>query len=159
MKHTGMGPEHPQCHSVQKIMTALFFLSWIADTWLSNTSGYSTVINVMPRTAAYILAAVSVLVGLYLVTKSHKAIFASGKRGVIATDVYAWIRHPMYLGVLLFFLGFIIVSTSLLSLAIWLVFFLAYDRMASYEENMLLKKFGNNYRLYQQRVGKWLPRI
>jgi len=34
-----------------------------------------------------------------------------------------------------------------------------YVKITGYEEEMLIKRFGDEYRNYQRKVGKFLPRI
>jgi len=65
----------------------------------------------------------------------------------------------MYLGVLLIMMGLFFWSLSMLSIGIWAGFFIFYDRMASYEEENLIRIFGEDYTEYQRRVGKWFPRL
>jgi protein-S-isoprenylcysteine O-methyltransferase Ste14 len=65
----------------------------------------------------------------------------------------------MYLGVLMFCLGFFFASPSLLSLGVWIGFFIVYDKMATYEEKDLVRILGEEYIAYQKRVPKWFPRI
>jgi protein-S-isoprenylcysteine O-methyltransferase Ste14 len=63
----------------------------------------------------------------------------------------------MYLGGLLFFLGLAIATLSLLSLAVWIAFFVFLDNMATYEEKDLTRMMGQQYVDYQIRVHKWIP--
>jgi len=65
----------------------------------------------------------------------------------------------MYLGILLFCLAFLFITISLVSIGIWIAFFLFYDRMATYEEKSLIQILGEEYTAYQKRVSKWLPKI
>jgi protein-S-isoprenylcysteine O-methyltransferase Ste14 len=65
----------------------------------------------------------------------------------------------MYLGILLFCLAFIFISVSLVSIVIWIGFFVFYDRMATYEEKSLIEILGESYVAYQKRVSKWLPGV
>jgi protein-S-isoprenylcysteine O-methyltransferase Ste14 len=60
------------------------------------------------------------------------------------------VRHPMYLGILLFCIAFLFVSVSLVSIGIWIVFFIFYYRMAAYEEKSLIKILGEAYVAYQR---------
>lgn len=147
MKHTALTKEHPYCHTFQITMAVLFLLVWLIDT-LYNL----TVIGSMP-----LLAVVLFVVGAYLVSKSHNAVFSPDRHGLVSSSVYAWVRHPMYLGTLLFFLSLLFFSFSLASFAVWIIFFLIYDNFASYEERELAKKI-SKYRNYQKKVGKWFPR-
>ena len=98
---------------------------------------------------------------IYLGTESHKAVFneVHNRPMLIDTGVYSWVRHPMYLGILLFCLGFFFAIPSLLSLLAWLVFFAIYDKMTTYEEKDLLQILGEEYTAYQKRVPKWFPRL
>ena len=77
----------------------------------------------------------------------------------VDSGVYAVVRHPMYLGTPLFCLSFLFISFSLLSIGIWVAFFIFYDKMATYEEKDLVRILGEEYIAYQKRVSKWFPRI
>jgi protein-S-isoprenylcysteine O-methyltransferase Ste14 len=65
----------------------------------------------------------------------------------------------MYLGTLLSCLAFIFISISLVSIAIWIAFFVFYDRMATYEEKSLIEILGEPYTAYRKQVSKWLPGV
>jgi protein-S-isoprenylcysteine O-methyltransferase Ste14 len=97
--------------------------------------------------------------GSYLVSKAHKAVLDEGhtQPKLVDSGVYAVVRHPMYLGTLLFCLSFLFISFSLLSIGIWIAFFIFYDRMSTYEERSLTQILGEEYIAYQKRVAKWFP--
>jgi protein-S-isoprenylcysteine O-methyltransferase Ste14 len=161
MRH-GLGSEHPLCDSVQLLMVLLFFVAWGIDSLGFFVFGYSTVIfeaaSFPPILAGTVLA---LTLSIYLVSKSHKAVLEQAHNPPVLVDsgVYAWVRHPMYLGILLFCLAFIFISVSLVSIAIWIAFFVFYDRMATYEEKSLIEILGESYLAYQKRVSKWLPGV
>ncbi|MBA7714278.1 hypothetical protein ES703_123296 [subsurface metagenome] len=48
---------------------------------------------------------------------------------------------------------------SLICITFWILMFILYDRMASYEEKDLEKIFSEEYAEYKKRVGKWIPRL
>ena len=52
--------------------------------------------------------------------------------------------------------GFLFLKFSLIAFAIWVVYFVLCDWMASYEERDLLRVLGEEYANYQRRVPKWL---
>jgi protein-S-isoprenylcysteine O-methyltransferase Ste14 len=54
---------------------------------------------------------------------------------------------------------FLFVFTSLVSIGIWIVFFVVYDRMAAFEEQSLVGILGEEYVAYQKRVPKWFPAV
>lgn len=161
MRH-GLGSEHPLCDRVRLLMVILFFAVWGLDFLSFFMFGYSTVIFGVNSFPAFFIGTVLFLsFGLYLVSKSHTAVFNEGQTQakLIDSGVYALVRHPMYLGTLLFCLSFLFISVSLLSTAIWIAFFIVYDRMATYEEESLMEILGEQYVDYQKRVPKWFPRL
>ena len=159
---SGLGSEHPLCDKIQLIMVLLFFIVWGVDTISFFISGYSTVVVGLVSFPVLILPA-SVFLGssLYLIAKSHNVVFGgtNDTQKLLDSGVYAWVRHPMYLGTLLFCLSFFFLSPSLLSFGILIAFFIIYDKMITYEENDLVKILGKDYKSYQNRVSKWFPRI
>jgi protein-S-isoprenylcysteine O-methyltransferase Ste14 len=158
----GLGSEHPLCDRVQLLMIVLFFVVWGIDSVGFFAFGYSTVI-VEAASFPWLLAGtiVTLILSFYLVSKSHKAVLEQVHYPPVLVDsgAYAWVRHPMYLGILLFCLAFIFVSVSLVSIGIWIGFFVFYDRMATYEEKSLIAILGEPYIAYQKRVSKWLPGV
>jgi protein-S-isoprenylcysteine O-methyltransferase Ste14 len=103
--------------------------------------------------------------GIYLVAKSEIAVFGRtlvgiiGEPKLVTTGVYSWLRHPMYLGSLLVLLGFFFATLSILSLLVWIGLFIFFDRMATYEEQDLIRILDEQYINYQKQVPNWLPRI
>jgi protein-S-isoprenylcysteine O-methyltransferase Ste14 len=71
---------------------------------------------------------------------------------------YAVVRHPVYLGAVLIWLGLALAFLSVLTLAIALAyvipFYILYLRV---EENMMIQSFGDEYREYRKRVPMLLP--
>ena len=157
-----LGSEFPHCDQIQLIMIILFFVVWGGDSLSFFIFRYSTVLVGLFSLPALLLPAIlSLGFGLYLIAKSHKAVFdeTTDQPRLIDSGVYSWVRHPMYLGILLFCLGFFFISPSLLSFGVWLAFFILYDKMATYEEKDLISILGEEYIAYQKRVAKWFPRI
>jgi protein-S-isoprenylcysteine O-methyltransferase Ste14 len=77
---------------------------------------------------------------------------------LITTGPYARVRHPMYTAILVW-------ATSLgLVLGNWIPLFLVAWAVAIFasrvrpEERMMLEQFGDEYRQYMKRTGKFLPR-
>jgi len=77
---------------------------------------------------------------------------------VVTTGPYSWVRHPAYLGVILLWLGFGVLSSSLVVALVFPVMFVAvYLYRISVEERMLVKVFGDTYVQYQRRTCKLIP--
>ena len=93
--------------------------------------------------------------------QSHKALFDESDEGpdhVITDGIFDQVRHPMYVGILLIHLAFIILSQSLIALGAWFVVIFIYNRLANYEEDVLEEMFGEDYKEYKKQTSKWVPR-
>ena len=161
MRH-GLGSEHPLCDRVQLFMLVLFFGVWGIDLLSFFLFEYSTVVF-HALSFSLLLVGTILFIGFstFLVSKSHKAALEQvhDPPELVDSGVYGWVRHPLYLGILLFCLAFLFVGVSLVSVAIWIAFFIFYDRMATYEERSLIEILGERYVDYQKRVSKWFPGI
>jgi protein-S-isoprenylcysteine O-methyltransferase Ste14 len=162
MSHrAGLGAEHPLNDKIQVVFLIVFLGIWNLDSFVFR---FSTVLaGAIPVLARTVLGLLSFVTGTYLAGKSHSVIFArtraggTGKPEFTTTGVYAWVRHPMYLGILLILLAFFLSTLSLLSLLAWAGLFVFYDRMATYEEQDLIRILGEKYVDYQKQVSKWIP--
>ena len=75
------------------------------------------------------------------------------------TGLYAKVRHPLYLGVILIFLGYFLFSGTLSS-AIHLICLLIYLPFGIYfEEKNLITQYGEAYQKYQSDVPPIIPRM
>jgi protein-S-isoprenylcysteine O-methyltransferase Ste14 len=78
---------------------------------------------------------------------------------LVIRGLYRYTRNPMYLGVLTVVLGWAALFRSadvlLYALAVWTCF---HGFTVLYEERRLATLFGDSYRAYCSRVGRWLPR-
>jgi protein-S-isoprenylcysteine O-methyltransferase Ste14 len=79
---------------------------------------------------------------------------------LIRMGPYAYVRNPLYIANIIIAAGF-----SILSKTFWFVpfstlyFFLVYHFVILYEENRLLKKWGDEYQAYRDEVPRWIPRL
>jgi protein-S-isoprenylcysteine O-methyltransferase Ste14 len=80
------------------------------------------------------------------------------KRFVVAGP-YRYVRNPMAIGVFLFLLG---EAISIASLALFLYLGVVVTFVHCYivivEERELEARFGDTYRVYKERIPRWLPR-
>jgi protein-S-isoprenylcysteine O-methyltransferase Ste14 len=79
---------------------------------------------------------------------------------LVTIGPYRWVRHPMYSAILIMLMGIGLLSANwfiggLSTLSFIVVIMLLRTRK---EEAMLVDKFGEAYRVYQQRTGQFLPR-
>jgi protein-S-isoprenylcysteine O-methyltransferase len=77
---------------------------------------------------------------------------------VVSTGPYGRIRHPGYLGSILLWCGFGVLSSSLLVAVLLPVMLVAvYTYRISAEEHMLVQELGDDYVQYQRRTRRLIP--
>jgi protein-S-isoprenylcysteine O-methyltransferase Ste14 len=94
-----------------------------------------------------------------LLVRSGHRVVDHGRRseGLVSSGAFRHVRHPLYLGSALLFLGLAVSTASLAALALTALIFAFYDHIASYEERWLEARYGDAYRAYRSRTGKWWP--
>jgi protein-S-isoprenylcysteine O-methyltransferase Ste14 len=91
--------------------------------------------------------------------------FHIGLAGEVSTTVcdkgpYRYVRHPFYLAYMVAFLGVAIAFPSLIVCGVCLLNIVLFMYMAFDDERVLLESpLGADYRLYQGRVGMFVPRF
>jgi len=78
-------------------------------------------------------------------------------RVVVDTGIYAVVRHPQYLGFILFVLGLVLMSQHWLSVISWIIGSTLFYRDVLREEQMSIKKFGDDYKRYMRKVPRMNP--
>lgn len=78
--------------------------------------------------------------------------------GLQQSGLYAYVRHPIYTGVLLVTLGVVLRSPGFWPAAWWLVLAAVLYAKARWEERMLSERFAE-YPAYMGRTGRFLPRM
>jgi protein-S-isoprenylcysteine O-methyltransferase Ste14 len=87
-------------------------------------------------------------------------VFAAPRRSgtLIKKGVYAWIRHPMYIGVVLAMLGYALVWNAVYSLVLVLGCAMCYVIKAVKEEQLLREKYPE-YAAYTQTTWRFIPYV
>jgi protein-S-isoprenylcysteine O-methyltransferase Ste14 len=148
--------EHPQGDSGQLVLLGLFLVVWLGDSFVwRRTTFLAGVVPLAVRLGALALA----LGAATILVRSGHAVVDHGRRseGVVSSGAFAYVRHPLYLGSVLFYLGLALSTASLCALALTAAIFVFYDHIASYEEAWLEARHGEAYRTYRSRTGKWWP--
>ncbi len=76
---------------------------------------------------------------------------------LVARGLYARIRHPIYLGVILSGLGVALIHGHFVPLVIALLFVPFFTYKSMFEERWLMQVYAD-YAAYRQRAGRFLPR-
>jgi len=112
--------EHKYGDAGQGIISFIFILVWMTDGFF----GYSTVLNqCVPSIVRTPLGIILFVLAGYFASNGLYAVFVKKRkeRGVIREGVYSIVRHPVYLGEILLYLGFIMFNMSLAAIAIWVI--------------------------------------
>lgn len=143
----------------QLILFLIFLIVWIGDSFVFQ---YSTFLaNYFPICVRLPIALMILSGSAYFARSGLRIIFGEIREQpmVIRQGAFNRVRHPIYLGSLLFYLGLIVLTLSILSFVVWLVIIAFYHLISRYEEKLLLDKFGTEYEKYKSEVPMWIPRF
>ena len=77
---------------------------------------------------------------------------------LIQRGPYKFIRHPIYLSIIIELLGAILIANAYYAMALGLLTYVPLLMMRLYyEEKMLIDKFGEQYQIYKDKVPLLLP--
>jgi len=141
----------------QIIFAVLFILIWIIDTFVLK---YTSFLNdIVPVAVRIPLAVVFFLLSGILSRRGLSIVFGEVREepGVIRKGVFGLVRHPIYLGEILLYLGFLSLNISLAAAVVWLLATCFLHYLSRYEERLLIARFGNDYRRYIREVPMWIP--
>lgn len=151
--------EHAFGDGGQIIFALIFFGAWITDSFfLKYTTQLNDIVPAMIRKP----------IGIFLLCLSAscagsglRIVFGEEREtpSVIRKGIFGVVRHPIYLSEVLLYVGLFMLSMSLAAGLVGLIAtsFLYY--LSRYEERLLLKRFGKDYRSYMRAVGMWTPRL
>jgi protein-S-isoprenylcysteine O-methyltransferase Ste14 len=151
--------EHPQGDRYQLYVFLLFTVAVLIDHFfLGWASGFRSIIPFLVRLP---FATLIVVFGLFLSLSGIHTVFSEYTEypRMITTGLFSNVRHPVYLGALMVYIGMLIFLLSPLALLVSIGVFFLYDWLAKDEEERMLKVFGSRYEDYCRLTPKWLPRL
>jgi protein-S-isoprenylcysteine O-methyltransferase Ste14 len=150
--------EHPLGDMGQLICLGLFLITWSGDSFLLRQSTFLS--QRVPWVVRLVILGLALIAAVCLFKSGHVVTQHEQRPNrVISTGAFRYVRHPLYLASLLTYLGLTISTMSIGSLLLLLGIFGFHNYIASYEEKCLEAKFGEEYRTYKEKTGKWFPRI
>jgi protein-S-isoprenylcysteine O-methyltransferase Ste14 len=150
--------EHPLGDLGQLISLGLFLLIWGGDSFFLRISTFLS--DEVPFYIRMALLAAAVLTALYLAGSGHVVVSHKHRPNrVVSNGAFRYVRHPLYLASILSYFGLAASTVSLFSFALLIPIFLFHDFIATYEEELLLQKYGSDYVAYREKTGKWVPGI
>jgi len=77
---------------------------------------------------------------------------------LVVSGLYRYVRNPMYVGVLLVFVGEVLLLRSMVLVRYALVFLaIVHINILFYEERYLQFRFAESYDEYRKNVRRWIP--
>ncbi len=151
-------------------LTIYLFSGWLQTrypdvNWFSHDSGH--LLEMMFGWKAnphfgpfHLLSFVFIGGGFILISAGWQKLYEAQRQQTLAsTGVYAYVRHPQYVGFVLVMFGFLLQWPTLLTLAMFPVLVFMYVRLARTEEREALAEFGPEYERYIHTVPAFVPRI
>jgi protein-S-isoprenylcysteine O-methyltransferase Ste14 len=135
----------------------IFLVVWILDSFIL---GFSTfLVESIPGYIRLLVGIPVLIFASYLARSGLKAVFGEPQETphVITGGVFSVVRHPIYLGAILFYAGMICLTLSLASAALLVIIIGFYRFISRYEEKLLTERFGDEYRDYMRKVPMLFP--
>ena len=106
-----------------------------------------------------VLGPILVAVGLAIFLVAAAQVYGAKllRRGVVSGGLYARVRHPQYLGLVIAGLGLLFYWPRFFILVAYVSMLFVYYLLARNEEARMLRKFGEGYRTYLARTAMFLP--
>jgi len=102
------------------------------------------------------LSNLMMLFGAVLVIIGWRRIHGT-KDQLVTNGIYAYIRHPQYLGFLLITSGMLVQWITIPTALMWPVLTVLYYRLAKEEEKEMEERFGKDYLEYKHKVPMFIP--
>lgn len=150
--------EHKAGDIGQLILFLLFMALWISDMFLM----YSVFPNeYVPEVVRLPIGIILLIVSGYMAGTGLYIVFGkqSQSTGVIRKGVFSLVRHPIYLSEITLYLGLLMISISLAAALILFIAIFFLHHISRYEEQLLLERFGDEYKQYMREVPMWFPRF
>jgi protein-S-isoprenylcysteine O-methyltransferase Ste14 len=139
------------------VLLGLFLAVWAGDSFVLHRT--TVLASRVPLPARLAVLALALGAAVLLVRSGHRVVdHVQREKGIVSDGAFRHVRHPLYLGSVLSYLGLALSTASVASLTLIFVIFTFYDRIATYEERWLEGRYGEAYRAYRSRTGKWWPR-
>jgi protein-S-isoprenylcysteine O-methyltransferase Ste14 len=79
---------------------------------------------------------------------------------LVTKGPYRWIRHPMYTVLMMQSIGLLLLTANwFIGGSYSLLLMIIMIARTPFEENMMIEKFGEQYRAYMRQTGKFLPKL
>ena len=151
--------EMPHSHLLHALLPISFIIVQILDSSIFLISVWLN--EFVPFFLRIILCIITLVLAIILIYLAHKTLFHENgpSETLLTKGILNRVRNPMYSGIILIYIAFILFSISIISIIVFIIILFIYNKMVNYEENILEELFGNEYLEYKKKVPKWIPRI
>jgi protein-S-isoprenylcysteine O-methyltransferase Ste14 len=139
----------------------LGLIAWMIDPGWLPWSAVSLPIQLRWTGVGMIVVATGLLVWTFrsLGRNLTDTVVTRQQHTLVVNGPYRWIRHPLYDSAALLMLASSLIAANWFFFAIGIAVFCLLVIRTRTEEEHLLARFGNSYRTYMDRTGRFLPRI
>lgn len=112
------------------------------------------------RTPMFVIGTIVLVFGVFLsveAVKTSKLFQHIRSNSLITNGVFAWVRNPLYTGITLIAMGFILWENNLFLLPLIIIYWGIMTLLVKREEKTLEKIFGAEYLAYKARVNRCIP--
>ena len=113
------------------------------------------------KAGVYLVMVVStglIFLGITLLAAGWKEVYR-GEGALVTDGLYARLRHPQYLGLILIIVAFLIMWPTLLTILLAPFLIGRYILLAREEDQELEERFGRDFRSYRERVPGFCPSV
>ncbi len=132
---------------------SLYFISSLLGVTLMEESFMRYVVNIGMPIGYFVI-----LIGVLFIIFGWREVYRN--KGSLATgNVYRFVRHPQYLGLILVATGWAVFWPTIPILVLLPFLIVLYYRLSRKEDRILAEKFGEQYRKWSQKTPMLIPRI
>jgi protein-S-isoprenylcysteine O-methyltransferase Ste14 len=161
------GPAQTVRDALAVLLFGLLLAQALAAAFAPDTLALAQADRRSPATLRHSLGIVLLVGGLLMLVAAQLALGASWRIGIdetaqpglVTSGLYAVSRNPIFLALLVFLTGYMLLLPTFLSAALLIGAYVGTRRQIAAEEAYLTRTYGDAYRAYARRVGRLLPGI
>lgn len=151
--------EHPIGDPLQLLFLIIFIGAIAIDYFFFQT--YSLLSAIIPFPLRVPIGLTLIAFGGWLALRGIQIVFRDLRPEpiMITEGMFSKVRHPIYLGAMIVYVGILSITLSLLGTIVFIFVMMLYNWLAKHEEKLMLEIFGDTYQEYIRQVPTWLPKL